>query len=795
MLHMRKFALFLSLCLVSVLALANDTRTVIIAVIDGARYSETFGDSTHQYIPHIWNTFRPQGVIYTGYRNEGTTETTPGHSSIVTGTWQYLPNDGSVRPTAPTIFEYYRKATGAPMSDGCVALGKEKLDVLAYGTHPEFGINYRAAVRYSTDDYNDQIAFQNVKIALQEDHPRLLIVNFPATDRAGHNGSWSGYLAGIRGADSLINEIWNFAQADPILGGKTTLIVTNDHGRHLTDYMNHGDGCEGCRHIMLLIAGPDTPVGQVDSALWRQIDIAPTIGMLLGFSTPYATGKVITSALDIPRYHLSTTVSGSGVVQRIPSDSMYWEGTKVILRAVPSLGSRFVQWTGALTGSNNPDSLVMEADKAVTAAFESLPEGTLELRASVSGEGTIEFKPPGPYYASGTIVTATAHPAAGFVLDSWSGAATGDSALVTVIVDANKILTATFRPMMINLLNLRPIGQGTTAVDPPGGAYPETTSVTITATPAPGWEFVGWTGSLNGTTNPSTIQMKASREVKARFRRTGDQVWSLEPVHDSYVRGSLYAGYNYGNDSSLCVLEGTSDANRRRSYLQFDLTGVTGSVTNAALLLHTRTNGLPDGVPARVVACQVTSDTWTEAAVNWRNVPAEGTALDSTMGMTGTGMYYAWDVKNFVVPEMAGDKVASFLLKDRPGLNKMVIFDSEESENGPVLEIETGGPDVVKGQTELPHEYRLEQNYPNPFNPSTGVRFQVPAVSDVKLGVYDILGREVAVLVNGRKAAGTYDVQFDASRLASGAYCYRLQAFPVLAGLPFVAARTMLLVR
>jgi len=89
----------------------------------------------------------------------------------------------------------------------------------------------------------------------------------------------------------------------------------------------------------------------------------------------------------------------------------------------------------------------------------------------------------------------------------------------------------------------------------------------------------------------------------------------------------------------------------------------------------------------------------------------------------------------------------------------------------------------------LPTNFALCQNYPNPFNPTTGVRFQVAAVSDVKLVVYDILGKEVAVLVNERKAPGTYEVRFDGSRLASGVYLYRLMAGK------YVETRRMLLVK
>jgi hypothetical protein len=77
-----------------------------------------------------------------------------------------------------------------------------------------------------------------------------------------------------------------------------------------------------------------------------------------------------------------------------------------------------------------------------------------------------------------------------------------------------------------------------------------------------------------------------------------------------------------------------------------------------------------------------------------------------------------------------------------------------------------------------PAEFRLEQNYPNPFNPSTTIGYGVSGVGyrDVRLAVYDLLGREVTVLVNEKKAPGIYEVQFDGSRLASGVYFYRMQA-------------------
>ena len=72
--------------------------------------------------------------------------------------------------------------------------------------------------------------------------------------------------------------------------------------------------------------------------------------------------------------------------------------------------------------------------------------------------------------------------------------------------------------------------------------------------------------------------------------------------------------------------------------------------------------------------------------------------------------------------------------------------------------------------------FSLSQNYPNPFNPTTNIRFTLQQAGDVSLKVFNMLGQEVATLINGRVGSGLQTVQFDASDLASGVYLYRLQA-------------------
>jgi hypothetical protein len=280
---------------------AQITENVFIIVIDGARYSETFGDSLHSFVPTMWNRLKPLGTLYTSFYNDGVTKTNSGHTSILTGTWQSILNNGSERPSMPTLFEYYRKQKHTPITASYVVLGKDKLDILTYSTHKNYGFDYRASFKRSTKDSDDCRTFKNIKEVVSESHPHLLIANFGGVDIAGHDEEFVNYTSKIKTADSLMGELWNYIQSDSAYRNKTTLMITNDHGRHLDSvsggFHKHGDDCEGCRHISLLILGPDTPVGVIDTTMTKQIDIAPTVGRLLKFETPYCIGRVINSAI------------------------------------------------------------------------------------------------------------------------------------------------------------------------------------------------------------------------------------------------------------------------------------------------------------------------------------------------------------------------------------------------------------------------------------------------------------------------------------------------------------------
>jgi photosystem II stability/assembly factor-like uncharacterized protein len=107
-----------------------------------------------------------------------------------------------------------------------------------------------------------------------------------------------------------------------------------------------------------------------------------------------------------------------------------------------------------------------------------------------------------------------------------------------------------------------------------------------------------------------------------------------------------------------------------------------------------------------------------------------------------------------------------------------------------IFKTTTSGLTFINGDSSIaPADYYLEQNYPNPFNPSTKINYELPVSGFVTLKIYDALGIEIATLVNQKQNAGSYDIDFNASKLSSGVYFYKLTSGE------FTETRSMLLVK
>lgn len=170
------------------------------------------------------------------------------------------------------------------------------------------------------------------------------------------------------------------------------------------------------------------------------------------------------------------------------------------------------------------------------------------------------------------------------------------------------------------------------------------------------------------------------------------------------------------------------------------------------------------------------------------------TLYSDAMNDINSGWTYHWDSVS-AVPYLTDPGSTQFVTFEdtnsvrlktefsvRQGLGGIMIWElSQDLYNGrqPLLETianATRGLTGVQASPVTVRSFRLYDNYPNPFNPMTAIGYQLSAVSNVTLKVYDVLGRRVATLVNARQNQGTYVVTFDGSGLASGVYLYRLDA-------------------
>lgn len=275
---------------------APAARHAIIVLVDGPRWTETLGDTLARWTPHLRRELAPLGAVAADFRNEGLTSTMPGTSAVLTGTWEALVNDGSERAHVPTIFESWRRTSGAPATDAWIVSTKQKITTLAASD-----LGDAAAYAANTIVASGSRAAMDAGLqVLARFHPTLMEIHLGDPDVRGHANDWDGYTAAIREADSLVAVLWRSVQADTALAGSTAIFVTDDHGRHDDahgGFANHGDGCEGCRHVMLVALGAGVRANTWSNVRRRQIDIVPTLGALLGFPTPFAQGEVMSELL------------------------------------------------------------------------------------------------------------------------------------------------------------------------------------------------------------------------------------------------------------------------------------------------------------------------------------------------------------------------------------------------------------------------------------------------------------------------------------------------------------------
>jgi predicted AlkP superfamily pyrophosphatase or phosphodiesterase len=284
------------------------TKNVIIIVIDGPRYSETWGDSSFSNIPQMKN-ISESGVLFTNFYNNGATNTIPGYASITTGNNQEISDLGIGTPKFPSIFQYWNKKYSKSYPVSRIFASKDKLAVLSDCIDTSFKGYYRPYIVCGVNGTGVGSGFRNYSItlrrtlnALRTEHPRLLLLSFREPDFSAHQNNWMAYIDGIKNTDNSVYQIWDFIEKDNYYKGKTEVFITNDHGRHLDNvndgFVSHGDTCDRCRHISLLVLGPDFKRGDVITNSKELIDIPATIAEILRFPMPTRHRKILSELFN-----------------------------------------------------------------------------------------------------------------------------------------------------------------------------------------------------------------------------------------------------------------------------------------------------------------------------------------------------------------------------------------------------------------------------------------------------------------------------------------------------------------
>ena len=212
-------------------------------------------------------------------------------------------------------------------------------------------------------------------------------------------------------------------------------------------------------------------------------------------------------------YNVTVNIVGQGDVSKNATEP-YVFNQSVNLTAVPSADWVFSGWSGDLSGSANPSTITINGNKSVIATFT---QNTYTLTTVPVGGGSVSLNNTGPYHL-GDRVRLTAVPQTGWVFANWGGDLSGSSNPVTITIDANKSVGATFTQNTYTL-TITPVGSGSVSLNNTG-PYHFGDCVRLTAVPSSGWSFSAWSGSLSGSANPADLTLTSNMAVTATFTHT-----------------------------------------------------------------------------------------------------------------------------------------------------------------------------------------------------------------------------------------------------------------------------------
>ena len=261
----------------------------------------------------------------------------------------------------------------------------------------------------------------------------------------------------------------------------------------------------------------------------------------------------LTANFELKDYELSTDVEGEGSIQEKVLEQQskeYEHGTAVELIATPAQGYKFVEWTGDVTGTDNPTQITVDDPKEVTAVFA---KKSYELVVTTNGSGAVseQVVSKAKEYEYGDVVELAPSAAEGWTFVEWTGDLSGSDVPAQITVDTAKAVTAVFERKTF-ALGVDTTGKGTISKDPDQSEYKYGDKVTLTANPADSWSFKEWAGEISGTTPELTVTVRSERDITAVFEKKSYNLTVNTEGEGSVAKNEVQAkSYEHGTTVQL----------------------------------------------------------------------------------------------------------------------------------------------------------------------------------------------------------------------------------------------------
>lgn len=422
-----------------------------------------------------------------------------------------------------------------PYQTGLVVVASANMPPSVRITSPANGASFTAPASFTiTADASDS---DGTVASIQ-----LFVNGAPATSSSGPtfstnvsslgagNYSFTAVATDNQGATAT-SEVVSVVVGTPVKHPLTLSVAPANSGTVTVNPTQPPDGYDGGTIVMLTASAASGFAfsGWSGAASGAQNPLTITMDAAKSITANFSPVTVPTHTLI-----LITNPPNAGTISPSPAPNgpsgTYLEGTVVTLTATPALNFAFTNWTGDVSSTSNSITLTIDADKTVTANFfESItPTFALTVLTNPPGAGTIQVSPPpngtNGTYVQGTLVTLTAIAIGANAFTNWTGAVSSTSNQITVVMDADKSVTANFVPVIAPrftlTLTVSPVGAGLVIGSPPpgsNGTFSAGTIVALLARPNAGFRFVRWTGADTSTNNPIPLVMDGNKSLTAIF--------------------------------------------------------------------------------------------------------------------------------------------------------------------------------------------------------------------------------------------------------------------------------------